>query len=389
MLETTQLDLHATRRIQTLLAMGCDGVGPSQTCLNLMRGAVAGGFDATVFANRCRVTTPGVPIVSSIPAPFDRLPARLTGKTASRRIEQLYLDALAPGDIAYLWPAVSLETHRILHERGNPIVLEGINTRMSHAKRILDAAYADFGIPPSHGITQARIAEEERKYEVADAIFAPNRHVEEALAGSPLENRWIPTSYGVDLSKASRPRSYPRKDALTFMFCGYACVRKGVHLLLDAWKTMPKTHKLQLVGRIEPVIAERYRDLLDSDRVELVGFVDDVHAWFAKADVFVFPSLEEGGPQVVYEAAIHGLPMVVSSMGAGRMGETENALLCVDPTKADRFAEALHRIAESADLRETLGLTARRTVPAFDWNRVGADRARKVWQLFAQQAETD
>lgn len=372
--------------IRTLLPMACDGVGPSQTCLNLMRGAHRAGYPVEVFANRHRLTDPGVPITLSVPTPLNRLPYRWTSKAASGRLEKLFLEKIQPGDIAYLWPAVSLETHRALHARGIPVVLEGINTRMASAKQILDAAYADFGIPPAHGITDEKIAQEEEKYRYASAIFAPNLHVERALQGTPLQNRIIATSYGVDVSKASPEREYPDKSSLTFMFCGYACVRKGVHLLLDAWKTMPKTHKLQLVGRIEPVIAERYRDFLASEQVEVVGFVNNVHAWFARADVFVFPSLEEGGPQVVYEAALHGLPMVVSPMGAGRLGEVEDALISVDPTRAHAFADALGQIAQSVSLRENLGRTARLNAPDFDWNHVGAQRAEKVTNFFAQQS---
>jgi glycosyltransferase involved in cell wall biosynthesis len=370
--------------IRTLLPMGCDGVGPSQTCLNLMRGAYRADYPVQIYANRCRLLGPGVPIIVSAPAPLNRLPYKWIDKTASHRIEQMFLEAVQPDDIAYLWPAASLDTHRILKDRGIPIVLEGINTRMASARQILDAAYANFGCPPSHGITDARIADEDAKYACADAIFAPNRHVAAALQGSPLQDCAIPTSYGVDTTKASPPRDYKNKTSLTFLFCGYACVRKGVHLLLDAWKTMPKTHKLQLVGRIEPAIAERYRDLLASDQIEVVGFVDDVHSWFARADIFVFPSLEEGGPQVVYEAALHGLPMVVSPMGAGRMEGIDDALICVDPTLPAAFADALGRVADSVSLRETLGRTARSAVIQFDWNRVGADRAEKIFNYFAQ-----
>ena len=372
---------HDRRVIRTLLPMGCDGVGPSQTCLNLLQGAHRAGYAVQLFANRCRVARPDVPLTLAAPAPIERLPYRWIGKAASRRLERMFLDAIQPGDIAYLWPAASLEVHRILHERGTPIVLEGINTRMAAAKQILDGAYADFGAPPAHGITAARIAEEEQKYIYADAIFAPNAHVARALKGSPLQGRAIPTSYGVDTSKASPERDYPDKTSLTFLFCGYACVRKGVHLLLEAWQSMPECHRLQLVGQIEPVIAERYRALLASERVEVVGFVEDVHAWFAKADVFVFPSLEEGGPQVVYEAALHGLPMITSPMGAGRFEGVKDALLTIDPTCTAAFSDALKHVADCAALRERLGRTARRMALGFDWGHVGAQRAAKLVDL--------
>lgn len=371
------------RKIRTLLPMACDGVGPSQTCINLMRGAHRAGFAVDVFANRSRLADAGVPLTVATPRALNPLPYRWTGPAATRRLERMFLDAIGPDDIAYLWPAASLDMHRILHERGIPIVLEGINIRMSSARPILDAAYGDFGAQPSHSITDARIAEEEAKYGYAQAIFAPNRHVEAALKGSPLETRVIPTSYGVDTSLAPAERDYPDKPSLTYMFCGYACVRKGVHILLDVWRQMPGEHKLLLVGNIEPIIAERYGDLIATGRVESVGFTDNVHEWYARSDVFVFPSLEEGGPQVVYEAALHGLPMVLSPMGAGRFDQRHDACLSVDPGDPAGFLEALIRIGEDAALRARLGRRAREMVPDFDWTKVGAERAEKLLELFA------
>jgi glycosyltransferase involved in cell wall biosynthesis len=365
-----------TRVIRTLLPMACDGVGPSFTCLQLMNAAHRAGYRTEVFANRLRVQRPEVPMQLALPGPLALLPYQSVVTPASRWLERRFLDSIGPNDIAYLWPSVSLETHRVLHDRGIPIVLEGINTRMKSAKRILDAAYEAFGAPPAHGITDARIADEEEKYTYASAIFAPNRNVEAALKGSPLENRFISTSYGVDTTKASPDRHYADHGRpLVFMFCGYACVRKGVHHLLDAWKQMPGKHKLQLVGNIEPLIADRYRDLLASDRVEVVGFVKNVHPYFAKADVFVFPSLEEGGPQVTYEAALHGLPIIASSMGASRLGDTDGTMMVVKTSSVEELMEAMERIVVSSEFRRDLGRATRKCAFDFDWLTVGAKRA--------------
>lgn len=367
------------RPIRTLLAMACDGGGPSQTCINIMTGAHRAGYSVDIFANRRRIKRPEVPMKLSLPGPLlATLPYRKVVSRASRILENFFLKSIQPGEIAYLWPAASLRVHRLLHERGIQVVLEGINTRMASARQILDAAYEDFGVEPSHGITDARIAEEEEKYRYAQAIFAPNRHVESALVGSPLENRILPSSYGVDTKKASPPRDYPAKEALTFMFCGYACVRKGMHFLLDAWQNIPGPHRLQIVGKVEPIIAERYAQLLNSDRVELVGFVDDVHQYFARADAFVMPSLEEGGPQVTYEAAVHGLPIIASPMGASRLGDTDGTMLIVEPSDRDAFEDALDQVICSAELRQALGSRARERVPYFDWDAVGARRAEQL-----------
>lgn len=377
------VSLRSDKRIMTLLSMACDGVGPSFTCLQIANGMHLAGFDTRVFATRRRISAPAFPLLTSVPRALAKLPYHWVSDAAMRGIERRFLEQVREGDIAFVWPAVSLTTHKALRDRGVTVVMEGINTRMASARKILDAAYADFGITPEHGITDARIAEEEEKYRHADAIFAPNRWVETALAGSPLEARFLSSSYGVDASKASPERGYkPDGAPLTFVFCGYACVRKGVHHLLEAWKRMDGRHKLQFVGTVEPVIAERYRDILASDRVEMVGFVKDVHPYFAKADAFIMPSLEEGGPQVTYEAALHGLPILASPMGASRIGDTEGAMLIVEPRRTDDMLEALTRLVASAELRESLGREARRRAFGFNWPDVGARRGQMLQDRF-------
>lgn len=362
--------------------MACDGVGPSQTCINLMNGAVRAGYDVEIFSVRRRISCQDVTIHVPLNGVATYLPYAWVARNLSKRIEDRFMRSLKDGDIAYLWPAASLDIHKKLHERGIPIILEAINTRMASAKKILDVAYAELGVSPHHGITEQRIAEEEDKYQYSSAIFAPNKNVEAALANSPLEGRIIPASYGVDTSKV---RNYTNrvseKSELTFMFCGYSCVRKGVHFLLDAWKKMPGNHRLLLVGGMEPLIAERYKDVLSDDRVEHVGFVKNVHAQFARADVFIFPSLEEGGPQVTYEAALHGLPIIASPMGSSRLGDSEGTMLIVEPRQTDDLLSAMEQVAESRDLRESLGRTAFDAVQYFDWNKVGERRASDALNL--------
>lgn len=369
--------------------MACDGVGPSFTCLQIVSGMTDGGFPAEVFAVRKRGAFPGVRLKLSMPGPLGLLPYRWIADHGHALIERRYLSSIREGDVAYLWPSASLAMHRILHDRGFSIVLEGINTRMASARLILDQAYDAFGIAPAHGITDARIAEEEEKYHFASAIFAPSRAVEKALQGSPLEQAVLSSSYGVlNVDRSSTPRDYAAAGRpVTVMFCGYACVRKGVHHLLEAWKDVPAPHRLRIVGRIEPAIAERYGDILNSDRVDCIGFVKDVHPWFASADVFVMPSLEEGDPLVTYEAASHGLPILASEMGAGRMGDTPGALKLIDPANRDSFVEALTELVTSPELRAELGKGVHALVRNFTWSQVGKRRGALLQTWFGQSTD--
>ncbi|WP_227418885.1 glycosyltransferase family 4 protein [Roseitranquillus sediminis] len=368
--------------IRTLLPMAADGIGPSFTCARLVEGARRSGADIDLLVNRYRMGERSPGVQALLGGPLSRLPYRVIHTPASRALERWYLSRIRPGDVAWLWPSVSLDLHERLARRGVPIVLEGINTRMARAREVLDAAYENFGAAPAHGITEARIVEEEAKFALADTIFAPSPGVEAALRGSPLEHRYLASSYGVDTAQPLPPRA-ARPGGVTYVFCGYFCVRKGAHHLLDVWPRMPSDARLRIVGRIEPVIATRYADLLSSDRIEAVGFTRDVAPHYAASDVMVFPSLEEGDPLVTYEAALHGLAIVASAPGAGRIGAEQDCITVIDPQDREAFLEALLGLHRSAEARADWGARARAAVSRYDWTRVGGARAAQLAERFA------
>jgi glycosyltransferase involved in cell wall biosynthesis len=369
--------------MKVLLPMACDGVGPSFTCLQITSALLHAEYPSDVHAIRQRGPRPPVPLCLAFPGVLGLLPFRHFSRLGRMWIERRYLTKIRETDIAYLWPSVSYDTHRILHERGIPIVLEGINTRMQSAKQILDQAYDAFGSAPAHGITEERVLEEERKYELASAIFAPSHAVETALQNSAIDRGILPSSYGAVTARAAPKSDYRAAGKpLVFIFCGFAGIRKGIHHLLEAWKHVPPPHRLRIVGRIEPAISERYSDILASERVELTGFVHDVHAQFASADVFVMPSLEEGDPLVTYEAALHGLPVIATPMGGGRMGDTPGAMALILPGDIDALAKVMIDLAASDELREASGRAIRELALEFDWLKVGARRAEILRATF-------
>ena len=364
--------------------MACDGVGPSHTCLSLSEGMRRAGAQTTVFANRLRTQAGALDIRTALPGPLAKLPYRYVSKFASARTERAYLNALRPDDIAYLWPSASLELSRIVRDRGNFTVLEGINTRMSHARDVLDEAYRAESIVPAHTITDARIAEEEEKLRLADAIFAPSPAVEEALNDLAHNGLHVlSSSYGTsfpapDHSRASTDRT--EADPV-FLFVGSISIRKGAHHLLRAWvKAAPKA-RLRLAGHVEPAVRSLCADELSRTDVELTGFVRDTASLYAGADVFVLPSLEEGDPLVTYEAASFGLPIIATPAGAGRFGPASGCVETVEAGDIDQLCDAISGLAESVDRRREQGAAALRSMPAFDWNKVGEQRIEILSRL--------
>lgn len=366
--------------IRTLFALPCADVGVGKTCRSLLVAAQAAGWRADLFTVRMNGREPGLAALHTLaPAPLRFLPYRFLRPHILSRLTRAYLAALRDDDIAWLWPSVPLAVYEAVAARGLPIVAEAINTRMAVAKPILDAAYDRLGLAPGHGITAARIADQAARHALCDAIFTPSPATEAALAGTGLDGLAVPTSYGTWVPETLPPRN-PRPDGapVTFLFLGAVCVRKGAHLLLEAWRRAPRNARLRLVGGVEPAIATRFADVLASPSVSAPGFRRDVARELAAADVYVLPSLEEGDPIATYEAAAHGLPVIASPTGAGRIGAETGAVSILAVADIEVLRARLADFAGSADLRRHWGDRARAAALEYDWSVVAPQRFARL-----------
>lgn len=97
-----------------------------------------------------------------------------------------------------------------------------------------------------------------------------------------------------------------------------------------------------------------------SERVALLGFRDDVPALLGAADVFALPSLDEGMPMILLEAAAAGLPIVATPVGdiPTLVVDGRNGLL-VPPGDASALCSALLRLRDEPGLAARLGAAAR------------------------------
>ncbi len=209
-----------------------------------------------------------------------------------------------------------------LADSGSFVVREKYNCAKRYSRDILRDAYRGLGaddLYPAELYSDTLIEEEMRSLHRADMIFCPSPMVAHSLQDCGVdEGRLAMTSYGFDPSRLDGDsKALPPADGPTFLFTGYICVRKGAHILLEAWRSANIRGRLVLLGQLEPFIAERYADILARDDVEHHAFSPDVGSYYRSADCFIFPSLEEGSPLVTYEAAYCGLPSLVTAMGAG------------------------------------------------------------------------
>ena len=130
------------------------------------------------------------------------------------------------------------------------------------------------------------------------------------------------------------------------LWCGTLEPRKNVPTLLEAFAKVRQTDPalgLVLVGPTGwgdvPVRAQLAKG------VRLLGFLptDHLHAAYAGARAFCYPSLREGFGLPVLEAMAHGVPVVTSS-GTAMAEFVGDGGLLVEPRDADAMAAALETV---------------------------------------------
>jgi len=110
------------------------------------------------------------------------------------------------------------------------------------------------------------------------------------------------------------------------------------------------------------------RTLAETDRVQVVGYVEDIRAYYEEAQVFVAPIQSGNGMRVkLLEALSMGMAVVASplaSSGFSTMDE-EYLLLASNP---DEFGAQTLRLLNDPLLRERIGRNARKAITAhYDW----------------------
>jgi glycosyltransferase involved in cell wall biosynthesis len=189
-------------------------------------------------------------------------------------------------------------------------------------------------------------------------------------------------------SAALRAQWGATDDDLVVTCVGRLAPEKNLATLLDAFDAI---HRAQPRARLVLVGDGPMRKELEARRPDAVfagqRMGDELAAYYASADLFLFPSITETFGNVTTEAMASGLAVVAYDYAAARrvIVDGENGTLVPYDDRAAFVAAAARTAADLARCR-VLGVRARTSVLSLDWDGIAAQVEGVMHTVIARKA---
>jgi glycosyltransferase involved in cell wall biosynthesis len=296
---------------------------------------------------------------------------------ASKRLwylDSLLFDAwsywkLEPADLFLVWSNYGLRSIKRARAMGMMIGVNHASSHPLHQVRLLKEEWDRWG--EKFQVFESAVHRAIAELETADYVLIPSEYVRHTFLNEDFpENRLLQIPFGVDIARF-RPSLHRMGSPFRVLFAGQIGIRKGVPYLLEAWRELGwRDAELWLVGRVEagfyPLLS-RWQGL---DGLKIIGYAADPVSLFQQADIFAFPTIEEGSALVTYEALACGLPVVTTS-NAGSVVEDGVQGFIVPVRDVNALAERLEELRADEGRRLAMGRMARQRAEILTWERYG------------------
>ncbi len=177
--------------------------------------------------------------------------------------------------------------------------------------------------------------------------------------------RVLPLAYTASKPVTGRPppaRHYPdrysQKRPLRVLFLGQLTLRKGIHYLLESIRELAgEAIEFWFVGTGDLRIGGELRH---HPRIVWAGPVSQAQVahYYARADVFILPTLSDGFALTQLEAQARQLPVITTRHCGDVVRDGENGLI-IEPFSAARISDALRRCLSEPGLLPRLSQASR------------------------------
>lgn len=147
-------------------------------------------------------------------------------------------------------------------------------------------------------------------------------------------------------------------EKIILMSVGELTKRKNHMVVIEALARLKEYDILYVIcgdGPLKAQLRAKAEELGVRDRLKLLGFRKDIAELHKAADIFVFPSLQEGLPVALMEAMASGLPIVASKIrGNEDLISNNQGGYLVNPTDSEQVAKAIEKMIQNPKKREKM-----------------------------------
>lgn len=262
-------------------------------------------------------------------------------RTLKRLSPKKTLSFIAPTNILTIAAGIGLNTKTIISERNDP-------------------ARQSFG----------KLWDNLRKisYRFANTVTANSPNAIETLKTYVPEKKLVFIPNALVKPKKKYCVSMSQKEKI-ILIVGRLHPQKAHHVLLDAFAKIYPDHpdwSLMIVGEgsLRQTLENQATALAISERVHFEGVQDNPYDYYARAQIFVLPSLHEGTPNSLLEAISCGVAPIISDACEGAKPYVENNVsgLIFPVNDSDALALTLKTLIDNESVRKKIGLSAQEKV---------------------------
>jgi glycosyltransferase involved in cell wall biosynthesis len=288
----------------------------------------------------------------------------------------------------------ALEAMEWCRERGIPCVVDQMDPNRAEVDLVREEAkrWPGWELHPLE-VPEEYFERREQEWSLADVVVVNSEFCKGALVrqGVAAEKLFVlPLCYDADrtereegrgkvghspLSVLHSPSAAPRSPLpapLRVLFLGQVILRKGIQYLMEAARKLEGENiHFDVVGPVgisEEALASAPRNLTFHGRSNRAEAVE----WYAKADVFVLPTLSDGFAITQLEAMAHGLPVITTPCCGDVVSDGLDGFI-VPPRDANALVKTFQKYLLEPELMRQQSEAAREKAKLFSLDRLAAD----------------
>lgn len=270
-------------------------------------------------------------------------------------------------DIFHAWRNYSSCAGKKAKKFGAKLVVENASSHPLIQNKLLKEEYAKYGLT-FEPFDKKTLKQAIKELNNADYIKIPSDFVEKSFLDQGFsKEKLIKIPFGVDLKAFSTEKEKHDKK-FRAIFVGQVTLRKGIQYLLEAWSELNlKNSELVIVGNICPDAKFLFEKYSKNKNIIFKGHQDSKKE-YKFADIFVFPSIEEGSALVTYEAMASGLPIIVT-FNTGSVAKNGKDGFIIPLRDKNAIKEKIKYFYKNPKEILRMGKNARKSIEKFTWER--------------------